>query len=215
MNKKLTTDDTSSLTTHVDGLWTNRGTEHFKAYQNLLSAYREYLSLPEIAQAIGKDHVQKTPMRVIKALAELLEGYTKDPKNLLETSFQSGKYNQMITVANVNFTSLCAHHMLPFSGQMHFAYIPKGRIVGLSKIPRIMEAFSRRLQVQEHLGEEIVDCFQKVIKPRGCAIMIEAHHLCASIRGVKKEALVMKTTALRGIFTTDVSAKAEFLQGIK
>ncbi len=120
----------------------------------------------------------------------------------------------MITVGDIGFTSLCAHHMLPFIGKCYFAYIPNKYIVGLSKIPRMIDILAHRLQVQETLSEEIVDCFQKTVKPRGCAIVIEASHMCMSIRGVKKEGAYMRTTALRGIFSKDESAKAEFLSGI-
>jgi GTP cyclohydrolase IA len=180
----------------------------------LTEAYRYVLELPSIAKAIGPDHIKKTPLRVVKALQELLSGYQVDVAETLTTSFEIGKYNQMITVQDIKFTSLCAHHMLPFFGRMHFAYIPDGKIVGLSKIPRMIDALSRRLQVQETLGEEIVTTFQNIVKPKGCALMIESTHMCMSIRGVRKEGALMRTTALRGIFEKDASAKAEFLSGV-
>ena len=181
----------------------------------LESAYASLLQLPEIRKALAKDHIEKTPARVVKALRELIEGYYQDPVVILKTGFSKGTYNEMITVSNIKFTSLCAHHMLAFTGQVHFAYIPDKTIVGLSKIPRMVEAFSRRLQVQENLSEDIVDCFQSTVQPKGCAVRIEASHQCACVRGVKKEGMVMKTTALRGIFERDESAKHEFLASIR
>jgi GTP cyclohydrolase IA len=185
------------------------------AFLHIQVAYEELLKTKEIATKIDKEHLEKTPGRVVKALSELLEGYHQDPERILETSFTSGKYNQMIIVSDVKFTSLCVHHILPFAGTVHFAYIPDKRIVGLSKIPRLIECFSRRLQVQEELSEQIVDSFYKIVKPRGCAISIRGTHSCAAIRGVKKEGMYMTTTALRGIFEIDTSAKSEFLSSIK
>lgn len=181
------------------------------AYKKLIAAYGEVLKQPEIAQAIAKDHLEKTPFRVAKALYELLEGYRQDPAEILKTGFSKGTYNQMVTVYDIDFTSLCAHHMLPFKGKAHFAYIPNKMVVGLSKIPRMVEALARRLQVQESLSEEIVEVFQKEVKPKGCAVLIEASHMCAGIRGVKKEGMGMRTVALRGIFLKDKAAHEEFL----
>lgn len=206
---------TTSISAPTKHFWTNLGDDYYQAFKKLLIAYSDLVHLPEISQAIGRDHVRKTPLRVIKALSELLSGYRIDPKEILVTSFTSGKYNEMITVKDIGFSSLCAHHMLPFTGKVHFAYIPAGKIVGLSKIPRLIDALSRRLQVQENLSEEIVNTFQDIVKPRGCAVRIEAHHSCMSLRGVRKEGASMRTTALRGIFTTDDSAKSEFLSSIK
>lgn len=185
-----------------------------EAFHDLLEAYTKLLQVPLIADAITEEHVEKTPHRVVKALSELLGGYTVNPAQILTTSFNAGKYNEMVTVGDIGFVSLCAHHILPFTGKCYFAYIPNGHVVGLSKIPRLIDAFSHRLQVQETLAEQIVDCFQDTVKPKGCAITIEATHMCMSIRGVKKEGAYMRTTALRGIFQTDDSAKAEFLSSI-
>ena len=177
-------------------------------------AYGEILNQPEIRQATSPDHLIRTPFRVAKALYELLEGYRVNPAEILKTGFAKGTYNQMITVGDVKFTSLCAHHMLPFAGRAYFAYIPKKTVVGLSKIPRMIEAFARRLQVQEDLSEQIVDCFQKTVQPRGCAVLLDANHMCAGIRGVKKEGMYMRTTALRGVFLNDAAAHEEFLMSI-
>jgi GTP cyclohydrolase IA len=189
--------------------------QSWPAFRQLQLSYEEVLKIPAISGSIHEEHLTKTPARVAKALAELLEGYNQDPVKILETSFTSGNYNQMIIVRNIGFVSLCVHHILPFVGRVHFAYIPKDKIVGLSKIPRLVECFSKRLQVQEELSEQIVDAFQKIVGPKGCAISIEGVHSCASIRGVKKEGMIMETNALRGIFETDASAKAEFLASIR
>lgn len=202
-----------SYTLQASVIWESAfvGTE---AFHDLMKAYSKILQIPIIAREIKKEHIERTPYRVVKALSELLNGYKADPKVILKTNFNAGQYNEMITVGDVGFVSLCAHHLLPFLGKCYFAYIPNNRIVGLSKIPRLIEAFSHRLQVQETLSEQIVDCFQEVVKPRGCAITIEASHMCMSIRGVRKEGAYMRTTALRGIFQKDESAKAEFLASI-
>ena len=190
------------------------GSNVSKVLNDLQIAYATLLQLPSIKRSIAKDHLYKTPGRCTKALHELLDGYDVDPAQILTTSFTAGKYDEMITVGDIRFTSLCAHHILPFFGRVYFAYIPKRRIVGLSKIPRIIEVFSHRLQVQENMTDQIADCFQRTVKPVGCAVLVEAHHMCMSIRGVKKEGY-MRTTALRGIFKRDASAKEEFLRSIK
>lgn len=196
----------------IELLWEAEGNR--EAFYDILTAYRKLLHVPVIAHSIDAEHIEKTPFRVVKALSELISGYLVDPASILRTSFKAGNYNEMVTVGDIGFVSLCAHHMLPFTGKCYFAYIPNENVVGLSKIPRLIDAFSRRLQVQENLAEQIVDCFQTVVKPKGCAITIQGTHMCMSIRGVKKEGAYMTTTALRGIFQTDNSAKAEFLASI-
>jgi len=179
--------------------------------EELVHAYGRFLnSLPKV----NKEHIANTPTRVVRALCELTSGYTADPAAILKTRFSSGNYNQMVSVGPVPFASLCSHHVLPFSGFFYFSYIPGKLIVGLSKIPRMFEVFSNRLQVQEDLSEQVVDCFQKIVKPKGCAVLIEAQHMCMSLRGVKKAGF-MRTTALRGIFLKDESAKAEFLASVR
>jgi GTP cyclohydrolase I len=183
-------------------------------YFALQMAYKEVLNLPEIRNAIAKDHLEKTPIRAAKALNELLSGYGQNPEEVLQVGFSKKQYDQMVTVGDIKFSSLCSHHILPFIGKAYFAYIPSHHVVGLSKIPRMIEIFSRRLQVQENLTDEIVDCFQKVVKPRGCAVLLQAEHMCLRLRGAKKEESWMRTTAFRGIFNTDPPAKAEFLDGI-
>ena len=177
----------------------------------LKSAYTAFLAqLP----GVNKEHIAETPTRIVRQLCELTNGYTADPVAILKTRFSSGNYNQMISVGPVPFASLCSHHVLPFTGFYYFAYIPNKKIVGLSKIPRMFEVFSHRLQVQEDLSEQVVDCFQRIVKPKGCAVLVEAQHMCMSLRGVKKSGF-MRTTALRGIFLTDESAKAEFLASVR
>jgi GTP cyclohydrolase IA len=161
---------------------------------------------------LDKQHVEKTPARYIKALEEILSGGAKDPKVVLSTLFKS-KFDQMIHVEEIEFFSMCAHHILPFMGKVHFAYIPKTCIVGLSKIPRLVDMYASRLQIQEEMAEQIVDSFQSIVDPLGCGVFIRATHFCCSARGIKKSCF-MKTTALRGCFKKD-STKAEFLQAIR
>src|SRR5207244_1316900 len=132
-----------------------------EAFVELSLAYKKLLDLDKIKSSIEADHLGNTPSRVVKALTELIAGYDQKPEDVLRTSFCSSKYNQMISVNDIGYTSLCAHHMLPFGGKVHFAYIPRKQIVGLSKIPRLVDVYARRLQVQERLAIEIVDAFQR------------------------------------------------------
>jgi GTP cyclohydrolase I len=161
------------------------------------------------------EHIAQTPHRFVAAFAELLAGVNEDPAECLRISFEESKYNQMITVENIDFMSVCVHHLLPFYGQVTFAYLPDKRIVGLSKIPRMIDILARRPQVQERLTQQIVDVFQDVVQPLGCGAMIRAWHGCVALRGIKKANARMRTTALRGYFLEQASVKAEFLKGAK
>lgn len=156
-------------------------------------------------------HVRGTPMRVAQAFAELFSGVGQDPAAVLTTCFEENHYDQMITVCNIDFVSICAHHLLPFHGQAHFAYLPDKQIVGLSKIPRMVEILARRPQIQERLTQQLATVFQETVKPRGCAIMVEAWHACVGVRGVRKPGVSMRTTALTGLFLSNPAAKEEFL----
>ena len=156
-------------------------------------------------------HTEDTPRRVVKAYEELLSGVGKDAAMALNTHFDEHHYNQMITVANIEFVSMCSHHLLPFHGVAHFAYIPDGKVVGLSKIPRMIDILAHRPQVQERLTQQIVDTFQSVVGPLGCGVMLEAWHACMGIRGVRKPEAMMRTTALTGLFLTKPEVKEEFL----
>lgn len=172
-----------------------------------------------LIDSIGHEHVDRdglleTPARAAKAWAELTSGYDADIGSMLKT-FDSDGYDEMVAVADIPFASLCEHHMLPFTGKAHVVYIPNGRIVGLSKIPRLVDAFSHRLQVQERLTIEIADALHENLEPVGILVLLEATHMCATLRGVKKSGTVMRTSALRGLIKEDAAARAEALALIR
>lgn len=160
---------------------------------------------------LSKEHIDKTPKRYIEALEEIFNGCYKKPEDALSTLFNS-KFDQMIHVESIEFFSLCAHHLLPFNGVAHFAYIPDKKIVGLSKIPRLVDVYANRPQIQEEMSDQIVDSFQRIVKPHGCGVFVRAQHFCCSARGVKKSCF-MKTTSLRGCFKKP-EVKSEFLQAV-
>lgn len=163
---------------------------------------------------VGEDPTREglldTPKRVAKAYRELTQGYEADVAAILGTTFDVGAVNQMVHVNDIEFVSLCEHHMLPFTGRAHVAYVPQKRVVGLSKIPRTVEAFAHRLQVQERLTEQIADALMEHLDPEGVGVTITAHHSCMGIRGAKQPNATMTTTALRGIFR-DPATQAEFV----
>jgi GTP cyclohydrolase I len=158
-------------------------------------------------------HLSDTPIRVLRAFVDSVRGYKEDPEEILKRQFLNGTYDQMIHVRRIKVLSTCSHHLLPIIGLAHFAYLPGKHIVGLSKIPRLVDAFARRLQVQENLTEEIVDTFQKVVEPKGCGISIRAFHCCAAVRGIEQQ-ILMDTTALRGVFRENTATRQEFLSSI-
>ncbi|GIW12173.1 MAG: GTP cyclohydrolase 1 [Dehalococcoidia bacterium] len=168
-----------------------------------------------ILTAIGEDPTRdglaKTPERVARMFAELTAGYHIDPAALINGAVFDVSYDEMVLVRDIDFYSLCEHHLLPFYGVAHVAYIPQGKVIGLSKIPRIVEMFSRRLQVQERLTVQIADFLNEAIQPQGVAVAIEAIHLCAVMRGIKKPNARMVTSALRGLFKTSAAARSEFM----
>lgn len=170
----------------------------------------------DILSSIGEDPrregLQKTPERVAKALQYLTHGYDLDPAEILRSAMFKEKYSQMVLVKDIEVYSLCEHHMLPFFGKAHVAYIPNGRIVGLSKIPRVVDAFARRLQVQERLTDQIRDCIHDTLRPMGVAVVIEADHLCMRMRGVQKQNSVTTTSAFTGIFLSDQRTREEFIK---
>ena len=161
---------------------------------------------------IPSEHVKGTPERVVKAFKEYFGGCAVDPLELLSAKFEASPQSQMIHVKDIPFYSMCAHHLVPFFGKVYFAYVPDKHIVGLSKIPRMISALSRRPQVQERLADQIVDTFMEGLKPKGCAVLIRGYHFCMLSRGVKAESSYTTNTSLRGVFFTDHSTKAEFLQ---
>lgn len=159
-----------------------------------------------------EEHTEDTPNRVVKAYREFFVGCKIDPRKILERSFTSGSYDQMVTVMDLDVTSFCSHHLLPFVGKAHFAYVPNGKIVGLSKVPRFIDVLAARPQVQERLSQQIVDIFQDTVGPLGCGVVLDCLHTCMSVRGVKKTGIT-RTTALRGVFTQD-TVRNEFLTAI-
>ena len=173
------------------------------------------VNFSKIIDLLGEDNqregLEKTPMRAAKAMKFLTEGYKKDPKQILQSAMFSEDYNEMVIVKDIELYSLCEHHMLPFFGKAHIAYIPNGKIVGLSKIPRIVDVFSRRLQVQERLTEQILDCINDTLKPKGVAVVIEASHMCMMMRGVQKQNSTTTTSGFRGTFK-ETDTRNEFLK---
>lgn len=174
--------------------------------------YKEILK--DIGENPEREGLVKTPERVSKALQFLTHGYDLDPAEILKSAMFQEDYRQMVIVKDIELYSLCEHHMLPFFGKAHVAYIPDGRIVGLSKIPRIVDAFARRLQVQERLTNEIRDCIQESLKPIGVAVVIEAQHLCMQMRGVQKQNSITTTSAFTGEFLQD-RTRSEFISLIR
>ena len=167
--------------------------------------------LRDIGEDPQREGLVKTPERVAKALQFLTHGYDLDPAEILKSAMFTEEYQQMVIVRDIEFYSLCEHHMLPFFGKAHVAYIPKGRIVGLSKLPRVVDAYARRLQVQERLTVQIRDCIQDTLQPAGVAVVIEAQHMCMIMRGIQKQHSIASTSAFTGEFNKDVT-RAEFLR---
>lgn len=169
----------------------------------------------DILQRIGEDPnregLLKTPERVAKALQFLTHGYDLNPDEILKSALFAEEYSEMVIVKDIEVYSMCEHHMLPFFGKAHIAYIPNGTIVGLSKIPRIVDAYSRRLQVQERLTIEIRDCIQRTLNPKGVAVVIECCHMCMAMRGVQKQNSSTTTSAFTGLFLKNDSTRKEFI----
>ena len=175
-------------------------------------------SVENILEAIGEDPERqgliKTPHRVAKSYKELLAGYRMDPKALINEAVFDVAYDEIVIVRDIEFSSLCEHHMLPFIGRVHVAYIPSDKVIGLSKIPRIVDLFSLRLQVQERMTTQIAEYINVVLKPQGVAVVAEGLHMCMMLRGVKKQDARMTTSAMLGIFREDMSTRMEFLNNI-
>ena len=170
--------------------------------------------IKEIGENPNREGLLKTPERVAKAMQFLTHGYDLEPNQLLKSAMFKDDYQQMVIVKDIELYSMCEHHMLPFFGKAHVAYIPNGYIVGLSKIPRVVDAFSRRLQVQERLTTEIRDCIQSTLQPLGVAVVIEAQHLCMQMRGIQKQNSVTTTSAFTGEFENE-KTRSEFISLIK
>ena len=157
-----------------------------------------------------REGLEKTPIRVAKAFQFLTHGYDLDPAEILKSALFHEAYDEMVIVKDIEVYSLCEHHMLPFFGKAHIAYIPNGKIVGLSKVPRVVDAFARRLQVQERLTTEIRDCIQEALQPKGVAVVIEASHMCMQMRGVQKQNSITTSSSFTGAFEKD-STRKEFI----
>ncbi len=167
--------------------------------------------LDGLGEDSSREGLQKTPERVTKMFEFLTKGYAEDVSEVLKKAIFTERYSEMVIVKDIDFYSLCEHHMLPFYGKCHIAYIPKGQIVGLSKLPRLVEVFSRRLQVQERLTQQIADTLFEHLNPLGVGVVVEARHLCMIMRGVEKQNSVATTSAMLGSFRLDVKTRSEFL----
>ncbi|MEW6287235.1 MAG: GTP cyclohydrolase I FolE [Chloroflexota bacterium] len=172
----------------------------------------------DLIKALGEDPeregLKNTPHRVSRMFTELLSGYTTDPQQVINGALFNINYDEMVLVRDIEFYSLCEHHMLPFLGRAHVAYLPAGKVIGLSKIPRIVDMYARRLQVQERMTRQIADFLQKTLQPQGVAVVVEAVHLCSMMRGVKKHDARMTTSAMHGAFRANLATRQEFLDNI-
>jgi len=175
-------------------------------------------AVSSILRAVGEDAEREgllfTPRRVARMYHELLGGYSMDPVAIVNGALFDVQYDEMVLVRDIEFFSLCEHHMLPFMGRVHVAYIPDGKVLGLSKIPRIVEMYARRLQVQERMTRQIADFLRDLLKPQGVAVVVEALHLCSMMRGVKKHDARMTTSAMHGAFRSNLATRQEFLANI-
>lgn len=181
--------------------------------EKLEKVYKEVLT--NIGEDPQREGLIKTPERISKAIQFLTQGYKLDPDEILRSALFNEDYSEMVIVKDIEVYSQCEHHMLPFFGKAHVAYIPNGKIVGLSKIPRIVDAYARRLQVQERLTLEIRDCIQRTLDPMGVAVVLECRHMCMQMRGVEKQSSVTTTSAFKGIFLKNDSTRKEFISLIR
>ncbi|MCK5823590.1 MAG: GTP cyclohydrolase I FolE [Bacteroidales bacterium] len=180
-----------------------------KTTERLTELYKEVLSL--IGEKPEREGLLKTPLRVAKAMQFLTQGYNTNPEEIIKSAMFKEDYKQMVIVKDIEIYSLCEHHIIPFVGKAHVAYIPNGYITGLSKIARVVEAYARRLQIQERMTYEIRDCIQNTLNPIGVAVVIEAQHLCMQMRGVQKQNSVTTTSAFTGEFLKSNSTRQEFM----
>jgi len=167
--------------------------------------------LAELGEDPGREGLRRTPARVAEALRFLTQGYRQELQHTLNGAIFREDYREMVLVRDIDFFSLCEHHLLPFYGKCHVAYVPAGKLIGLSKIPRIIEVFARRLQMQERLTQQIADCLEQALEPAGVAVVTEAYHLCMAMRGVEKQNAYAVASAMRGIFLQDYRTREEFM----
>ena len=207
--------------TAADGLTMNPVQLEFKDGPVLKAEFKNLVAgaISTILQAVGEDPTRSgiadTPSRVARMYDELLSGYKTDPVELLNNALFDVEYDEMVVVKDIDFYSMCEHHMLPFYGHASVGYLPEDKVIGLSKIPRIVDMFARRLQVQERMTQQIAIFLEDLIKPRGVAVVVEASHLCAAMRGVKKQRTRMLTSAMLGAFRDNPSTRAEFMMHIR
>jgi GTP cyclohydrolase IA len=175
--------------------------------------YRELLV--RLGEDPTRDGLLDTPERMEKSMAFLTRGYAMDVKTVLHEALFEVEYDEMVIVKDVEFYSMCEHHLLPFFGKAHIAYVPNGKVIGLSKVPRVVDVFARRLQVQERLTTEIADAIKEAIEPQGVAVILEAQHLCMMMRGVEKQHSATVTSAMRGVFKTQQQTRNEFLSLVR
>lgn len=184
----------------------------------LIDAQEASQAIEDLLRALGEDPqrpgLRRTPERVARMYAELLEGYQQDPVALVNDALFEESYDAMIVVRDIEFFSLCEHHLLPFMGRAHVAYLPKGHVIGLSKIPRIVDMYARRLQVQERMTRQIAEFIDEILHPLGVAVVVEGLHLCATMRGVKKRDARMTTSTMLGAFRNSMATRQEFLANI-
>ena len=186
----------------------NPETEFREGLDELAKHYKEILKL--LGEDPEREGLKKTPMRVAKAMQVLTRGYTQDARKVLTDALFAEKYDQMVIVKDIDFFSMCEHHMLPFYGKAHVAYIPNGHITGLSKIARVVDIFSHRLQVQERLTHQIMECINETLKPQGVMVVVEAKHMCMQMRGVEKQNSITTTSAYSGVFEA-MKVREEFM----
>lgn len=182
---------------------------NMKVTDDVTNRYKDIIE--DLGEDTNRDGLLKTPERAAKAMQFLTQGYEQDAEEILKSAMFKETYDEMVIVKDIEVYSLCEHHILPFFGKAHIAYIPNGHIVGLSKLPRIVDVFSRRLQVQERLTEQILDCINDTIKPAGVAVVIEASHMCMMMRGVQKQNSTTTTSGFRGAFK-NMETRTEFLR---
>ena len=203
---------TSETINNATILIMNLEPEYREGLDQLAAHYKEVLAL--LGEDPTREGLEKTPMRVAKAMQVLTRGYTQDARKVLTDALFEEKYNQMVIVKDIDFFSMCEHHMLPFFGKVHVAYIPNGYITGLSKIARVVDIFSHRLQVQERMTQQIKDCIQDTLKPLGVMVVVEAKHLCMQMRGVEKQNSVTTTSDFSGAFN-QAKTREEFMNLIR
>ncbi len=181
--------------------------------RKLTEVYKEILA--DLGENPNREGLIKTPERVAKSIQFLTQGYQQNPDEILKSALFEEDYSEMVIVKDIEVYSQCEHHMLPFFGKAHIAYIPNGKIVGLSKLPRIVDAYARRLQVQERLTLEIRDCIQRTLEPKGVAVVLECSHMCMQMRGVEKQNSSTTTSAFKGLFMQNDSTRKEFINLIQ